>query len=67
MVAAFSKRGDEIVGHGRTNAERQVDMKLDEERACIQEAAAAIHQHEGKRPMGWLAPTFRRPTTRPTC
>lgn len=56
MVAAFSKRGDEIVGHGRTNGERQVDMAYDEERACIREAAAAIEKHEGKRPMGWLAP-----------
>ncbi len=56
MVAAFSRRGDEIVGHGRTNAERQVDMSFDEERACIREAAAAIEKHEGKRPMGWLAP-----------
>jgi len=56
MVAAFSKRGDEIVGHGRTNAERQADMSLEEERSCIGETAAAIEQHEGKRPLGWLAP-----------
>src|SRR5947207_9904589 len=56
MLAAFSKRGDEIVGHGRTNAERQVDMSLEEERACIFEAAATIEKHEGKRPTGWLAP-----------
>ncbi len=56
MIKAFSDRGDEIVGHGRTNAERQVDMPLDEERACIFEAAAQIEKHEGKRPRGWLAP-----------
>jgi peptidoglycan/xylan/chitin deacetylase (PgdA/CDA1 family) len=56
MVAAFAKRGDEIVGHGRTNSERQVDMSRDEERACIREAAAAIEKHEGRRPTGWLAP-----------
>jgi allantoinase len=56
MIAAFSKRGDEIVGHGRTNAERQADMTFEQERACINEAAAAIEKHEGKRPMGWLAP-----------
>jgi allantoinase len=56
MVAAFSQRGDEIVGHGRTNAERQADMNPEQERACIDEAAAAIEKHEGKRPMGWLAP-----------
>ncbi|MFN0300709.1 MAG: polysaccharide deacetylase family protein [Burkholderiales bacterium] len=56
MIKAFSDRGDEIVGHGRTNAERQADMALDAERACINEATAAITQHEGKPPMGWLAP-----------
>src|SRR5438128_12604184 len=56
MVAAFSRRGDEIVGHGRTNAERQVDFGPEEEKALIEEAAAAIEMHEGKRPIGWLAP-----------
>ena len=56
MIKAFSERGDEIVGHGRTNAERQVDMNADQERACIFEAAAQIEKHEGARPRGWLAP-----------
>ncbi|MGE0311745.1 MAG: polysaccharide deacetylase family protein [Lautropia sp.] len=56
MVRAFSERGDEIVGHGRTNSERQADMDEAEERACIGEAAAAIERHEGRRPAGWLAP-----------
>ena len=56
MIAAFSKRGNEIVGHGRTNAERQVDMPLEQERACIREAAQTIFKHEGVAPKGWLAP-----------
>jgi len=56
MVAAFSARGDEIVGHGRTDAERQADMNYEQERACIFEATAAIEKHEGKKPLGWLAP-----------
>jgi len=56
MIAAFSARGDEIVGHGRTNAERQADMTLEQERACIMEATQAIAKHEGKNPSGWLAP-----------
>ena len=56
MVKAFSARGDEIVGHGRTNAERQADMTLEQERDCIREATAAIVRHEGKPPTGWLAP-----------
>ena len=56
MIRAFSDRGDEIVGHGRTNAERQIDMDLEQERACISECASQIEKHEGKRPRGWLAP-----------
>ncbi len=56
MVAAFSRRGDEIIGHGRTNAERQADLPLEEERKLINEAAATIEKHEGKRALGWLAP-----------
>lgn len=56
MIAAFSSRGDEIVAHGRTNAERQVDMVLEQERACILEATQTIAKHEGKPPTGWLAP-----------
>ncbi len=56
LIKAFSDRGDEIVGHGRTNAERQADMDLETERACIGEATAAMTRHEGKPPMGWLAP-----------
>ncbi|HEX7929005.1 MAG TPA: polysaccharide deacetylase family protein [bacterium] len=56
MVQAFSKRGDEIVGHGRTNSERQVDMPVEQERLCIAEATETIRRHEGKAPTGWLAP-----------
>lgn len=56
VVAAFRARGDEIVGHGRTNSERQFDMSYEEERACIFEATQAIARHEGRPPKGWLAP-----------
>jgi len=56
MVQAFSARGDEIVGHGRTNGERQIDMTFDQERACIQEVSQKIFEQEGVRPKGWLAP-----------
>jgi allantoinase len=56
LVAAYAARGDEIVGHGRTNGERQTEMKLDEERRAILEATGAIEKHWGKKPLGWLAP-----------
>lgn len=49
-------RGDEFVGHGRTNAERQADLGEDEERALIVEATEAIKAYTGKQPAGWLSP-----------
>lgn len=56
LVAAFRARGDEMVGHGRTNSERQIDMDRAEERACIREVSETIEKHEGRKPGGWLAP-----------
>lgn len=49
-------RGDEFVGHGRTNAERQDQLDEAEERQLIEEATAAIERHTGRRPAGWLGP-----------
>ena len=43
-------RGDEIVGHGRTNSERQGALTEDEERALIAEATARSPRHEGAPP-----------------
>lgn len=56
LVEAFRARGDEIVGHGRTNAERQGSLDEAAERALIAEATAALTRHEGKPPAGWLGP-----------
>ena len=49
-------RGDEIVGHGRTNAERQGTLWEDDEAALIREATETIRRHEGRRPRGWMSP-----------
>jgi allantoinase len=56
LMDAFRARGDEVVGHGRTNAERQGVLPEAEERALIEEATAIIERHEGRRPSGWLGP-----------
>lgn len=56
LVAAFAARGDEIVGHGRTNSERQSVMSEDDERALILEATRAISAAHGRAPAGWLSP-----------
>jgi len=56
VVAAFRERGDEIVGHGRSNAERQGTLPESDEAALIREATESIRRHEGKPPTGWLGP-----------
>lgn len=56
LVAAFRDRGDEIVGHGRTNGERQDVLAEAAEAALIAEATARIAAEEGRRPAGWLGP-----------
>ena len=56
LVAAHRARGDEIAGHGRTNAERQSVMDEAAERRMIAESTAAILANEGVAPRGWLSP-----------
>ena len=56
VAAAFRARGDEFVGHGRTNAERQADMAPRAEAALLAECRARIVAEEGTPPAGWLSP-----------
>ncbi|MGQ3300475.1 polysaccharide deacetylase family protein [Reyranella sp.] len=56
LVAACRARGDEIVGHGRTNAERQGVLGEADERALIAEATSRLAGGEHRAPEGWLGP-----------
>lgn len=56
LAEAFAARGDEIAGHGRTNAERQGVLPETEERALIAEATEVLEKQAGQRPKGWLGP-----------
>lgn len=56
LMASFRARGDEVVGHGRTNSERQSSLGPAEEARLIAEATAAITAAEGVAPRGWLSP-----------
>jgi len=47
-------RKDEIVGHGRTNAEKQKGLWESDERRLIEDVTSAIEKHEGVKPKGWL-------------
>jgi allantoinase len=46
-------RGDEIIAHGRTNAEHQRVMWEHDEECLIREATELVVKYEGKAPMGW--------------
>lgn len=56
LVAAFAARGDEIVGHGRTNSERQSELGHKQEAALIDEATQVLTKAVGTPPKGWLSP-----------
>ena len=53
-IRAFANA--EIVGHGRTNSERQGTLSESEERALIAETTAALKSFSGVTPCGWLGP-----------
>jgi peptidoglycan/xylan/chitin deacetylase (PgdA/CDA1 family) len=53
-VRAFP--GAEIVGHGRTNSERQGTLSEAEERTLIADTTVALEKFSGTCPRGWLGP-----------
>lgn len=65
VVGAFRARGDEIVAHGITNAERQDEMDEAAERAMIAEATARIAREDGAPPRGWLGPWIAQSRSTP--
>jgi peptidoglycan/xylan/chitin deacetylase (PgdA/CDA1 family) len=56
LLAACAARGDELVGHGHTNAERQAEMDEEHERQLLIHCRARIARESGKAPAGWLSP-----------
>lgn len=65
LIEAFRARGDEIAGHGRTNAERQGVLPETDEAALIAEATETLARHEGKPPKGWLGPWISQSAVTP--
>ncbi len=56
LVAACVARGDELVGHGHTNAERQGVLPEAGERELIASCRDRILHESGVAPSGWLSP-----------
>lgn len=56
LVQAFAERGDELIGHGHTNAERQGGWPEADERALLLHCRERMHDAHGRAPQGWLSP-----------
>src|SRR3974390_1344485 len=56
LPTRIRERGDEVIGHGYTNSERQSDMDTTAEAAMIAHATVTLEKHCGRRPYGWMGP-----------
>ncbi|MDL9998348.1 polysaccharide deacetylase family protein [Variovorax sp. J22P240] len=56
LIAACVARGDELIGHGHSNSERQADMDEKNEGALLIRCRARMLEESGEAPSGWLSP-----------
>jgi allantoinase len=56
ILSSIKARGDEIIGHGRTNAERQGQLWEEDEARLIAYVRDQIERHSGQRARGWMGP-----------
>jgi allantoinase len=56
LIEACVKRGDELIGHGHTNSERQGEFPENKEKALLKECKARIEQSSKVQVSGWLSP-----------
>ena len=56
IVERMKARGDEIIGHGRTQSERQVTMWEGDEARMVADSTSTIEKFYGRRPYGWMGP-----------
>jgi allantoinase len=56
VIEPIVARGDEIIGHGRTNAERQGQWWEADEARMIAEVRDTMLEKTGRAPRGWMGP-----------
>ncbi len=56
LIAACVARGDELIGHGHTNAERQAEFSEAGEATLLRHCRQRIADESGTAPAGWLSP-----------
>ena len=54
IIEKIRQRGDDVLGHGRTNAEVHRGMWEDDEVSAIKECTEVIQKYVGVRPTGWM-------------
>jgi peptidoglycan/xylan/chitin deacetylase (PgdA/CDA1 family) len=59
---AIRARGEEFIGHGRTNAEAGRPVWEVDEKRMIGEVTEAFVRHEGRAPTGWMSPGGGQPS-----
>ena len=65
VMRALQSRGDEMIGHGYTNAQRQSDLTVEAEAAMIQTCQEVIRRESGHAPKGWLSPWLSESVSTP--
>lgn len=56
IIEKIKERGDDVLGHGRTNAEVLKPFWEHDEARVIQEVTEVIEKYVGVRPTGWMGP-----------
>jgi len=56
IAQAIQGRGDEIIGHGRTNAERQGSLWEEDELRLLLQVREHIRERTGQEVRGWMSP-----------
>jgi peptidoglycan/xylan/chitin deacetylase (PgdA/CDA1 family) len=56
VIEAFVKRGDELIGHGHTNSERQGEMTRKQEKDLLEYCRFRIEKESQVKAAGWLSP-----------
>jgi allantoinase len=66
IFETIRRRGDEIVAHGRTNAENLRDFAWETDEAyVISQVTETFRRHEGRAPKGWMGPGAAENATTP--
>ncbi|MGM8851803.1 polysaccharide deacetylase family protein [Salinicola halophyticus] len=65
LLDAFQARGNELIAHGHTNAERQGQMSEAQERERIHDCRDRLAERYGAKPSGWLSPWISESETTP--